>query len=336
MKLTIVIPAYNVEKYIKACLDSCLNQDFTDYEIVCVNDGSTDNTASILDEYSEKYPCIKTVHKENGGVSSARNVGMQVAKGEWLWFVDSDDCISPNCLAALYNIVKTNEAELLVFDCQYLSAEGEIPVAAEEFGEPIRCNGTYEVLTTYPTKNYGNGPFFYWFRKDILSANAICFDCEMKYAEDTKFVFEYKIKCRDAVLIDAPLYYYRQHSGSAMHNLDCSEHLRSMKKLCYLYKESLSEVQDERLIRKIKANQDAATKAVLLDLALYIRNYSKAKEELAILERDGLYPFAIKQKGNFLSVFRNKNKKQIAINLLYKIFRFKKMYLALCRVLSGK
>ncbi|MEG1313359.1 MAG: glycosyltransferase, partial [Bacilli bacterium] len=94
-KLSIIVPVYNVDKYINKCIESILAQTFTDFELLLVNDGSLDSSGSICDEYEKKDSRIKVFHKENGGVSSARNLGLENARGEWIAFVDGDDWISP-------------------------------------------------------------------------------------------------------------------------------------------------------------------------------------------------------------------------------------------------
>lgn len=106
--LSIVIPVYNLENYIGRCMDSLLNQDIDpeSYEIICVNDGSRDNTGAVLDEYKSKYKNIKVIHKENEGVVKTRNAGLSIATGDWIWFVDADDWIQPNCLKYLTGIVQ--------------------------------------------------------------------------------------------------------------------------------------------------------------------------------------------------------------------------------------
>ena len=93
MKVSVIIPVYNVEKYLCKCLDSVVNQTLRDIEIICVDDGSTDSSWEILKEYAQRDDRIKLIHKENGGLSSARNVAMQVAKGDYIGFIDSDDWI---------------------------------------------------------------------------------------------------------------------------------------------------------------------------------------------------------------------------------------------------
>lgn len=109
MEISLIIPIYNVQKYLKKCLNSCLTQDipYEEFEIIAVNDGSTDDSEQILSEYSDKYSNIKVLHQKNQGLSIARNNGLKVAKGDYVWFVDSDDWIENNCLQDVINTIKT-------------------------------------------------------------------------------------------------------------------------------------------------------------------------------------------------------------------------------------
>lgn len=107
IKLSILVPVYNVEKYLPRCIESVLSQDFTDYEVILVDDGSPDKSGNICDEYSIKYPNrIKVVHKENGGHNSARLAGFNKASGKYIMFLDSDDYLQPNALTVLYNKIE--------------------------------------------------------------------------------------------------------------------------------------------------------------------------------------------------------------------------------------
>lgn len=103
MLLSIIIPVYKVEKYLRKCLDSCVNQDIPkdQYEIIAVNDGSPDNCQSILEEYEREYDNVRILKQENQGLSKARNNGLDIAKGDYVWFVDSDDWIEENCLSEI-------------------------------------------------------------------------------------------------------------------------------------------------------------------------------------------------------------------------------------------
>lgn len=102
-KLSVIVPVYNVEKYLKECINSIINQTLKDIEIICVNDGSTDNSLKILEELSQLDNRIKIINKENGGLASARNAGMKVASGEYYTFIDSDDFIDTNAYETVIN-----------------------------------------------------------------------------------------------------------------------------------------------------------------------------------------------------------------------------------------
>ena len=110
--VSIIVPVYNVEKYIKKCIDSIINQTYQNLEIILVDDGSPDKCGEICEEYSKKDNRIKVIHKENGGVSDARNAGLEKATGEYIAFIDSDDYIDKNYISTLYNMCITNKAEI--------------------------------------------------------------------------------------------------------------------------------------------------------------------------------------------------------------------------------
>ncbi len=116
--VSIIVPVYNVEKYIKTCLDSIINQTYKNIEILLIDDGSTDNSGKICDEYSKKDKRIKVFHKENGGLSSARNYGIDRAKGDYLTFIDSDDTLELDYIEYLYNLIKKYNTDLSI--CPYI------------------------------------------------------------------------------------------------------------------------------------------------------------------------------------------------------------------------
>ena len=104
--ISIIVPVYNVEEYLPACLDSIINQTYTEIEIILVDDGSTDSSGEICDRYAKIDERVKVIHKSNGGLSDSRNVGIQVAKGEYIGFVDSDDYVEFDMYETLFNILK--------------------------------------------------------------------------------------------------------------------------------------------------------------------------------------------------------------------------------------
>ena len=112
--ITCIIPVYKVENYISRCIESVLSQTFTDFELILVDDGSPDNSGKICDEYAKKDSRIKVIHKVNEGVSVARNTGLDIAKGEYIYFLDSDDFISSDCFELLYKNLKENDADISI------------------------------------------------------------------------------------------------------------------------------------------------------------------------------------------------------------------------------
>ena len=138
MFLSFIVPVYNAETYLAECLRSLEEQDIPkkDYEILCVNDGSTDSSPSILAEFSAQYPNLTVIHKENGGVTTARNAGLDAAQGDYIWFVDADDFIKPGILSSLRSTaMETNCDRLIVGGYQFTDALTEEEAAQSRRGE---------------------------------------------------------------------------------------------------------------------------------------------------------------------------------------------------------
>ena len=120
-KISVIVAIYKAEKYLQRCLDSLVNQVFEDYEVLLIDDGSPDNSGYICDAYAERYPCMRVIHKENGGVASARQCGIDHAQGEYTIHVDADDWVEPDMLAALYRKAEEEDADMVI--CDYFEWE---------------------------------------------------------------------------------------------------------------------------------------------------------------------------------------------------------------------
>ncbi|MFJ1322473.1 glycosyltransferase family 2 protein [Capnocytophaga canis] len=142
MLFSIIIPVYNVEKYLLECVDSVLQQDFSDYEIILVNDGSTDSSGQICDEYTQKYSGIKVIHKENGGLSDARNFGVKEARGEYLMFLDSDDFWKgTDILLDLSKIIEKRHPDLIINEiASFFEEDSEMTVRKFQNADKIKNN----------------------------------------------------------------------------------------------------------------------------------------------------------------------------------------------------
>lgn len=208
--ISIIIPVYNVEEFLRHCLDSIIQQPYVDYEVILINDGSTDRSPIICDDYAEKYPQLSVIHKENGGVSSARNVGLDVAKGEWIWFVDSDDWISSDSLFTLAQVVSSNNTDIVIFGIEYQDIHGNILYRDER----IRKSGIIEEVIA--SNDYA--PPSLIMRRDIIESNQIRFSCGIRMFEDLEFQYKILMLSKYATIIPNTLYFVLRHEGSAVSN----------------------------------------------------------------------------------------------------------------------
>ncbi len=144
ISFSFIIPVYNSELYLKRCLNSLLNQDLDNIEIIAINDGSTDLSLEILNTYKTKYPNIFTViSQENKGIGPARNVGLNVATGEYIWFIDNDDCICPNCLQKLYNVLQKTDCDIL--DIGFMKTIHYVKMKINFFQKELRKNTLFSL-----------------------------------------------------------------------------------------------------------------------------------------------------------------------------------------------
>lgn len=211
-KISVIVPVYKVEKYIDACINSILNQTYTNLEIVLVNDGSPDNCPEIIEDYAKKDSRIKVLHKENGGLSSARNLGIKNATGKYLAFIDSDDTISLNMMEHLHKALVNNKADISV--CQVLrvteNEKGEVILPKQEnmetaeYTETIYSNADM-MKGMLLDSNIGNFVCTKLFKKDLF--DGIEFP-EGRVYEDAATTYKVVHKAEKIVYINEPLYYY--------------------------------------------------------------------------------------------------------------------------------
>lgn len=212
MDISIIIPAYNCEKTIGRCLDSIINQSCDSIkEIIVVNDGSKDNTLDILKSYEKLDSRIEIIDKKNGGVSSARNIGIQKAKCGYIMFVDGDDELKHDFVSRL--VCESCSTDLCV---------GGIELHRDDGNSDIVHSGLYPALETL--KYYGtkvptlllNGPCAKIFKKDIILSHQIKFNASVSLGEDTLFVFEYVTYCKNILFVGVPGYIYYQFGNSSL------------------------------------------------------------------------------------------------------------------------
>lgn len=222
MFLSIVVPVYNAEAYLPQCLDSLLRQDIphTDYEILCVNDGSTDRSKEILDAYAAKYPSLRAIHKENGGVVTARNTGLAQAQGTYIWFLDADDLIAENVLGKLRSLTEDTGCDRLVFG-GYTFTDTLSPEEQEKARQGLLpCNVPWEDSVVWRSL----------LSRDFLTAHGLTFRYpELTHGEDGLFMYEISSAHPKAVTVPDIVYFYRTHSDSADTSYTPESHRKKLR-----------------------------------------------------------------------------------------------------------
>lgn len=214
---SIILPVYNVAPYLERCVQSVLEQNFHDYELILVDDGSTDDSGVICDRLGAQHSCVRVIHKENGGLSSARNAGLEIAQGEYIWWVDSDDWIAENALTILFEASATEKPDMV--KCNYVRIENkEWPVysnvspAFYEGKEQMQMLLNAGLLT--PSR-MSLSACVHIFRRTFLEEAQLSFVSErIVGSEDYLFTLQALALMKSAQVIPQMLYFYAQREGS--------------------------------------------------------------------------------------------------------------------------
>ncbi len=252
--ISIIVPVYNAEPYLPACIESILNQTLTNFELILINDGSTDDSGAICDAYTQKDRRIRVVHKSNGGVSSARNAGLELAKGDYIGWVDADDFIEPDMFEFLYQLALTYDADIA--ECGYASVEVDKTVVAN-FG-----NGLEFGEGRFITQKYLDADIFYGIVTKLFKQRlfeGVRFP-EGRIWEDIWLVTYFCLEQIRYVRNPEVKYYYRQTEGSIIRS-EASP--RKAREAIYILENSLKLI-DQKIQKKtlklelIKRNMEKA------------------------------------------------------------------------------
>ena len=250
LKLSVIVPVFNVERYLPKCVDSLLDQNLSleEYEIILVDDGSPDRCGEICDEYAARYSHIRVVHRENGGLSAARNNGIDEAQGTYLQFVDSDDYLEPNVLKSLLDKMEQDQLDVLRFNYQNVNERFEIfePNKVSkpfvDFRDEV-CDGL-----TFLTERLGYACYACQFviRRELLDR------CRFKvgvYFEDTEWTPRLLLQAARVNSTDLVVYYYMMRTGSITQSIEDGKKKKVLNdKLCLIdgLKEQMGKVADMR------------------------------------------------------------------------------------------
>lgn len=238
MKVSVIVPVYNVEKFLPECLDSLKNQTLREIEIICVNDGSPDNSQEILNGYAAEDERFIVVSQENGGVAKARNNGINRASGDYIYFFDSDDILMPEHLELMYSQAVKENADI-VFNDNFIPFSDTLPLRCN----PVTLfeNGVYQVTPEYILERHKNVTV--WsklYKRSLIVDNNISFPVGCIY-EDEYFYFVTMPYAKKVVQCNTGMYYYRQSDGSivakAKSQKRCYDIFKIFELICSFYQE---------------------------------------------------------------------------------------------------
>lgn len=238
-KISVIIPVYNAEKYLKKCVDSVLSQTLKEIEIILVNDGSTDKSGYICDEYAAKHQNIKVIHQENLGASAARNAALNIAVGKYIGFVDSDDYISNDMYRQLYDIANTKQIDIVT--CNFNYVRNNIVTPGKVFLPENKVIQKEEIrkLVTNANKNH-----LLWFavksiyKASIIKQNNILYHPELRIGVETPFVLECMLCAKTMYYINIAHYFYEQ-SPNSITRIKYKENLLEKLQNLYSVKEKI-------------------------------------------------------------------------------------------------
>lgn len=218
--VSIIVPVYNVEQHITKCIESLLSQDYFNYEVILINDGSTDSSGEICNAYQAKSDKIRVFHLNNSGVSNARNYGIEQSKGDFIQFVDSDDYVDKTYISSMINITKDNKVDLVISGIQQMKLAGnEITLLKQ-----MKCNknGLYmkpelkHIMSDLIDTSYINYCYAKLISKSVLYENNIRFDKNISLGEDTLFVLNVLKHSNCTYILSEAKYFYLIHSNNTL------------------------------------------------------------------------------------------------------------------------
>lgn len=303
-KVSIIIPVYNAEKYLRRCIDSVLGQEYRDFELLLVNDGSTDTSGAICEEYSRKDQRVRVTHKENTGVSDTRNLAISQACGKYLQFVDSDDWLTSDATRLLVKAAEENGCDLVIADFyrvvgERVSHKGDIEtdgvMSREEFAAHMMED---------PADFYYGVLWNKLYRRDIVEKHSICMEPSISWCEDFLFNLEYILHAERFYALRIPVYYYVKTKGSLVSQGNSIARTIKMKRMVFeyynnFYKNILSKEEYEK--NRLQVYRFFVDVAGDSAVPLVFSEYKKLG-----MERMGVYEDALDGKGILMDAYRSR------------------------------
>ena len=275
-KISVIVPVYNVEAYLERCVESILQQTYAHFELILINDGSTDSSGQICDRLASQYENIKVYHIENAGVSNARNMGIQLATGSWVTFIDSDDFVTQDYLATLASAAEGLNVGFVIASLHHIK-NGIVTDIPSHSGKTELWSTEETMKELLMTTRTSFFPVAKLFKRDLLADEK--FNTNYHLAEDALFLTELLLKTRcSCVFIDKPVYYYDHREGSATTSVN-----RHVFDTIEVYKQIIAQVSQAfpNLKYELK-NRECWSYITVYDKIIFTsrEEYQKEKSEL--------------------------------------------------------
>lgn len=234
-QVSIIVPVYNAASSLPRCIGSVLKQEYTDFELILMDDGSTDGSAGILDEFQKEDSRVKAVHKENTGVSDTRNKGIAMAGGRYIQFMDADDWITSNATKQLVRTAEEKKADLVVADFYRVVGEHLARKGSIDTPDPMNLQEYAERMSDSPADFYYGVLWNKLYRREIIDKWQLKMDVNVSFSEDFLFNLEYLLHCRTIAALQIPVYYYEKTDGGLVSQHTSLGRMVEMKKNVYRY-----------------------------------------------------------------------------------------------------
>ena len=245
--VTIIVPVYNASKTLRRCVDSVLKQEYADFELILVDDGSQDDSGAVCDEYARQDPRVQVIHKANAGVSAARNTAMDRARGTYLQFLDSDDWLTPDATRLLVRSAQEHSCDLVIADFYRVSGD-RVSHKGEIDEEGVMSRETFASYMMEDPADYYYGVL--WnklFRRAIVDRHRLRMDEDVRWCEDFLFNLEYILHAETFTALRTPIYYYVKTKGSLVsQSMNLPNVVRTKLRVFEYYNDFYKHVLDER------------------------------------------------------------------------------------------
>lgn len=321
MKLaSIVVPVYNIEKYIKNCIESLCVQTYQNLEIILVDDGTLDNSGKICDEYAKRDSRIRVIHKENGGLSDARNKGAQAASGEYLFFVDGDDCVAPDLVEKTVLCAEIQNADMVIFDFESVEEDtGRRDLYHFDLPESTNIKTTPELILKTPAA------WCRMYKKEFWDCSGIRYPEKIQY-EDLATTPRLILKAKKIAYVgDKPLYFYMLREGSIMRSNNFERSYQDRKYVLSYLKKYFQEQGEEQHYEKE------------MEYLFFEHGYFVPSKEIILADTGSMWlkefrSFALK---NYPEMFKNPYIKQMSGKDKILLFLMRRKWYRIMNLLSG-